>query len=158
VGGGAFPPGCYRLELDLDSLQPTSGNLPASQFQVQFYLADVNESVTSLRLLCPMHSWGWAYSQTLSPIGGVAPLKWTVVPNPDSLPSGLALDPDSGKISGTTSAVGTYHFKVQVHRFHWGYRDASIYTEGSGTCGAGEPAGRPRERGAGPQSGFTADC
>jgi len=66
VGGGAFPPGCYRLELDLDSLQPTSGNLPASQFQVQFYLADVNESVTITASPLPDALVGVAYSQHLA--------------------------------------------------------------------------------------------
>jgi Putative Ig domain len=112
--GGPFPPGCYRLELDLDSGQPTSGNLPASTFQVQFYLSDVNESVLINTTSLPDATVGIAYNQALQETGGVRALKWIVVPNSGSLPPSFTLDPASGTISGTTLTAGTYQFTVQV--------------------------------------------
>ncbi|MBI2681065.1 MAG: putative Ig domain-containing protein [Candidatus Solibacter usitatus] len=52
------------------------------------------------------------YSQTLNASGGVAPYGWSV--DAGSLPSGLTLDPVSGKISGTPTATGTSTFTVRV--------------------------------------------
>jgi hypothetical protein len=112
--GGPFPPGCYRLELDLDSGQPTSGNLPASAFQVQFYLSDVNESVLINTTSLPDATVGIAYNQALQETGGVTALNWIVVPNSGSLPPSFTVDPASGTISGTTLTAGTYQFTVQV--------------------------------------------
>jgi hypothetical protein len=115
---GAFPPGCYRLELDLDSGQPKSGNpgnLPLSAFQVQFYLSDSNESVL-VNNTSPLTAAtvGIPYIQQLQETGGVIPLSWTVVPNSGSLPTGFNLDPALGKLSGTTLTAGTFQFTLQV--------------------------------------------
>jgi hypothetical protein len=116
-GGGAFPPGCYRLELDLDSGQPTSGNLPTSRFQVQFYLSDSNESVL-IKTTSPLPDAivGVPYSQPLLEMGGVVPLSWTVSSGslPPGTPASLTLNAGSGLLSGTPSAAGTYNFTAQV--------------------------------------------
>jgi hypothetical protein len=109
----AFQPGCYRLELDLDSGQPTPANLPA--FQVQFYLSDLNESVViTTTSPLPDATVGIPDTQQLQETGGVTSLGWTVVPNSGSLPTGFNLDPVAGKISGTTLTAGTFQFTVQV--------------------------------------------
>jgi sugar lactone lactonase YvrE len=101
------------LELDLDSGQPTAGNLSA--FQVQFYLSDSNESVlVTTTSSLPAATVGIPYTQQLQETGGVPPLNWTVVQNSSSLPTGFNLDPVAGKISGTTLTAGTYPFTVQV--------------------------------------------
>ena len=114
LGGGAFPPGCYRLELDLDSGQPVSGNLPASAFQVQIYLSDVNESVLVSTVSLADAIKGVSYGPTaLTATGGVAPVSWTLAAGSAPLPPGILLDA-SGNLSGTPTAVGTYTFTVQV--------------------------------------------
>ena len=115
----AFPPGCYRLELDLDSRQPTTGTLPASAFQVQFYLSDMNESVVITPTSVSDATVGIGYGSALSVVsdsgGATAPFSWNVVAG--SLPAGFTLDPASGTISGTTLIAGTYNFTVQVTDF-----------------------------------------
>jgi ABC-type iron transport system FetAB permease component len=114
VGGGAFPPGCYRLELDLGSGQPGTGNLPASAFQVQIYLADQNESVLVSTASLSDAVKGVSYGPTaLTASGGVAPITWKLAGGSAPLPPGILLDA-SGNLSGTPSAVGTYNFTVQA--------------------------------------------
>lgn len=55
---------------------------------------------------------GNAYAQTLGATGGTTPYRWAVVAG--NLPPGLALDPDTGTISGTPTTAATYGFTVQV--------------------------------------------
>jgi hypothetical protein len=109
----AFPPGCYRLELDLDSGQPTS--LTASAFQVQFYLSDSNESVLVITTSpLPGGTVGVLYNQQLQETGGVTPLNWTVVSG--SLPPApsISLNSGTGVLSGYANTAGTYPFTVQA--------------------------------------------
>jgi hypothetical protein len=116
--GGPFAAGCYRVELDLDSGQPASGNQAASAFQVLIYLSDVSLAVTPTSL--SNASEGIAYNFTLSETGGTtggaAPFSWIVVAG--SLPPGISLGvaPDgvSGLLSGTPTTPGTYTFTVKV--------------------------------------------
>ena len=53
-----------------------------------------------------------AYTTTLTASGGTLPYTWSVAGG--SLPPGLTLSPNSGAISGTPTAAGTFSFKVQV--------------------------------------------
>ena len=53
---------------------------------------------------------GVAYSQPLAALGGAAPYTWSAT----GLPSGLAIDPNSGTISGTPAAAGTFQVPVTV--------------------------------------------
>lgn len=55
---------------------------------------------------------GVAYTVVLVANGGAQPYKWSIASG--SLPPGMALDEDSGEISGTPSAEGTFAFTVQV--------------------------------------------
>lgn len=59
---------------------------------------------------------GQAYSQTLGAGGGTTPYQWSVTSG--TLPTGLVLNPATGAISGTPTALGTFMFSVMV-------RDAS---------------------------------
>lgn len=53
-----------------------------------------------------------AYSQTIRATGGVGQYTWTRVSG--TLPTGLTLAPQTGILSGTPSAAGTYYFEVLV--------------------------------------------
>jgi hypothetical protein len=113
-----FAAGCYLLELDLDSGQPTLGGRPASAFQVLVYLSDVSLQVTPAAL--PDATVGVNYNFTLSEtggtVGGPALFTWSVVAG--SLPNGMSLTvaPDgvSGALSGIPTTPGTYTFTVKV--------------------------------------------
>lgn len=60
----------------------------------------------------PDATQGAPYSQTLTATGGGGAYTWTV--SAGSLPAGLGLDPSSGVISGTPTAVETASFTAQV--------------------------------------------
>ena len=68
-------------------------------------------SITSSSAL-PAGAVNAQYSQTLSATGGVLPYHWTV--SAGSLPTGLALNPSTGEISGAPSGAGDVTFSVQV--------------------------------------------
>jgi hypothetical protein len=53
-----------------------------------------------------------SYSQGLAVSGGTAPVAWTL--SAGSLPPGLAIDPVTGRVSGTPSSPGSFSFTVQV--------------------------------------------
>ena len=48
-----------------------------------------------------------SYNITLAPAGGTPPYTWSLVPGSPALPNGLTLDPSTGNIVGTPTAVGT---------------------------------------------------
>jgi hypothetical protein len=65
-------------------------------------------STTSL----PVATLRTPYSATLVAAGGTTPYSWSI--SQGSLPAGLSLDPATGVISGTPTAVGTSSFTIQV--------------------------------------------
>ena len=62
----------------------------------------------------PIGAVGQAYMQTLTATGGTTPLTWGLASGSDPLPAGVALDPASGSVQGTPTAVGIAHLVVQV--------------------------------------------
>lgn len=55
---------------------------------------------------------GTAYTQQLIATGGKPPYNWSIVAG--ALPAGLALNPDTGAISGNPTAIGSYSFTADV--------------------------------------------
>ncbi len=122
VTSGSLAPGLSLSSGGVISGTPTT----TGTFAFSVGVTDVNDCVGSraynLTIDCgPMTvrpvgivdgSLGDAYSQTLSIIGGVAPLDWSITGG--SLPAGLALGAASGEISGTPTEAGTSVFTVGV--------------------------------------------
>jgi hypothetical protein len=63
------------------------------------------------RALAPL-SVGVPFEQRLHAWGGVLPLKWSVVAG--TLPTGIALRPNSGILAGTPTSKGTSTFTIRV--------------------------------------------
>ncbi len=61
---------------------------------------------------CPDAISDNAYSTQLAAQGGLAPYSWAI--SSGALPAGLALDSQTGVISGTATQQGTFNFTVQV--------------------------------------------
>ena len=70
--------------------------------------APPNITTTSL----PNGNFNQSYDRMLGVTGGVTPLTWGVISG--GLPNGLSLNSQTGRISGTATATGTFPFTVQV--------------------------------------------
>ena len=62
----------------------------------------------------PVANAGAPYSATLAASGGTPPYSWSVAAG-SSLPSGLALNPATGGITGNPAGSGNFQFTVQVN-------------------------------------------
>jgi hypothetical protein len=62
----------------------------------------------------PSATAGTAYQLALNPQGGVMPYTWALAAD-SKLPPGLRLHPRSGRITGTPTTPGQYHFTVMLN-------------------------------------------
>ena len=60
----------------------------------------------------PNGTVGTAYNQTVVASGGIAPYGYSIISG--TLPTGLAINPSSGAITGTPTTLGSYNFTVQA--------------------------------------------
>jgi len=56
----------------------------------------------------------YANDPKVRPVGGGGPYAWEVAPDGPTLPPGLALDADSGRVAGTGTVVGSFAFRLRV--------------------------------------------
>ena len=59
---------------------------------------------------------GFPYDRTpqVKPRGGGPPYAWSVLPSPAALPPGLSFSPESGRVAGTPTVVGSYPLTLRV--------------------------------------------
>jgi large repetitive protein len=131
IVSGALPPG-----LTLDSTTGQISGIPTTQNTYAFTVQVTDSSLllpgphsqtatqalslqvgppgplTIVTTSLPDAESGSLYSQTIETSGGIGPFTWTLTSG--ILPSGMSLDPTTGTISGTATAVSTNTFAVQV--------------------------------------------
>jgi large repetitive protein len=121
-----LPPGLSFSGTTLSGTPTTIGNYtfgiritdsstgPGAWFQV----IDVTMSVTAAPTITvapttlPAATVGFAYSQTITGSGGVAPYTYAVTAG--ALPPGLALAVSTGTLSGTPTAGGSFNFTIRA--------------------------------------------
>ncbi|MGA9353895.1 MAG: Ig domain-containing protein [Terriglobales bacterium] len=72
----------------------------------------INGALAITTTTLPSGSEGSSYSATVAASGGLPPYSWSI--SSGSLPDGLNLGSNTGQITGTPSATGTFNFTVQV--------------------------------------------
>ena len=122
VSAGALPGG---LTLNAVSGAITGTPTVAGTFTFTAQVRDANTvtatKVLSIRVLpvptivttaLPNGTVGVAYSQTLTASGGLLPYAWALTAG--ALPTGLALNPVTGAITGTPTVVGAFAFTMRL--------------------------------------------
>ncbi len=94
-------PGTYELRLFANNSYTLLATSPHIVTTLQI-------TTTSL----PNGLWGGSYAASLAATGGTKPYTWTIVGG--TLPPGLSLALDTGAITGTPSAEGSWNFTAQA--------------------------------------------
>ncbi len=105
TGVGTQP--CYEATAGYD-MATGIGTPVASVLTAALDALQVGITTTAL----PAATVGQPYSATLQSLGGSSPYVWAVTSG--ALPTGLTLDPTTGTVTGTPTAVGTSAFAVRV--------------------------------------------
>jgi hypothetical protein len=112
--------------LDPNSVQKTCAAAPVSSANTSTHASSLkargNLLVTTTSL--PSGTVGVSYSASLAASGGKSPYTWSVVQN--QLPPGLALDAQSGNISGTPTEPADFTFTVEVTDAHGATASATL--------------------------------
>jgi len=85
---------------------------PSAQTATASLVIDVVAPLTIATLSLPDGMVGYGYAQPLVATGGTPPYAWSI--QSGNLPVGLALDPATGKLSGTPSTAKTFSFMMKV--------------------------------------------
>ena len=121
VTNGALPDG-LTLDSNTGQISGTATDLGTFNFDITAtddfgctgttsYTVNINcPEVTVLPATLPNGTVGTAYDQTVSGNGGADPYTFAVTSG--ALPDGLTLDSNTGQISGTPSAAGTFNFDI----------------------------------------------
>ena len=106
-GSPTGPAGTFSFAVQVqDTGTPQQAKTQALTIRIASQLAITTATVAPAK-------FGTSYTQTLAAAGGIAPLAWSLAPGSGALPGGLSLS-SAGIISGTSNAVGTFTFTVQV--------------------------------------------
>jgi len=107
IGGTPTTPGTYDFAVRVtDSSNPREN----ANRMLSIVVTPSGPTITTASL--PGGVTGTLYGSSLSASGGSTPYAWAIAAG--TLPAGLSLDPVTGAISGTPSAVGTFTFTVRV--------------------------------------------
>src|SRR5207248_879631 len=87
-----------------------SVELISTNLRLKFTGAPATLGITTASL--PNGTIGAAYAATVAASGGTTPYTWSILSG--ALPDSLTIDTNSGAISGTPTATGTFNFTVQA--------------------------------------------
>ena len=104
ITGAPTAAGAYSF-----TIQATDNN---SATDVRAYSGAIASALSIATTTLPTPLLGVAYSQTVSTLGGTAPVTFSV--SAGSLPAGLLLNASTGAITGTPTAAGAYSFTIQA--------------------------------------------
>ena len=102
-------PNDLKHEISLFAINATDANTCAGGRSYFFVICPV---ITFSPLTLPDGEVGVAYSETITPEGGISPYSFSITAG--SLPAGLALDPSTGVISGTPTTIEAANFTITV--------------------------------------------
>jgi hypothetical protein len=106
LSGSAYSPGIYAFTVNVrDSYGPPEVITQAVSLEVRQPSFSLVESLPSKLLL------NRPFSGRIIPLGGLPPYSFSLSPG-NSLPPGLSLEPDTGRVSGTPTILGRYSFVV----------------------------------------------
>lgn len=104
LSGTPTSPGTFTLTVQV---RDSAGLTSSRPFSVTIVPASLN--ITTARQL-PDSAFSAPFSQQFTASGGVPPYTWSA----NGLPTGLAMDANSGIVSGTPTAAGSFPFAVTV--------------------------------------------
>jgi hypothetical protein len=106
LNGAATAPGTFNFTIEVTD---SAGARASKAFTLIVSQPGLNVATADP---LPAARFGEAYTLTLVAQGGAQPYQWRITSG--TLPEGLTLEADTGRISGTAGAVGVATFTVQV--------------------------------------------
>jgi uncharacterized protein YjbI with pentapeptide repeats len=104
--------GTHSVTVQVQDSGTGAPGFPPQQSVTRNYTIRVANPLVITTTTLPNGLVGQPYTATLTATGGTLPLAWTI--SVGSLPLGLSLNPLTGVISGTPTAVGAVSFTVRV--------------------------------------------
>ncbi len=124
VDSGSLPPGLSMdINGNISGVPTTAGTFgfsvfagdsgdPAQRVSQAGFSITVTAPLQVTTMTLPRATQGLAYSTQVTASGGLLPFNWAIASG--SFPPGLNLDPGSGNLSGSPTAVGSFTFTAQV--------------------------------------------
>jgi hypothetical protein len=148
--GGSLPPGNPPLTLSPSGvitgtltvagtytfLVQAADQINPANFARRWLTMTISPMTINLNWLLPYGNVSVYYSQTLTTIGNVGAVAWSLPATSPTLPPGLSLNPVTGTISGTPTSTGQYFLAVlatdSAGNIANGYFTLNIYPFGGG--------------------------